>query len=179
MTLIDSSMENPPASKELSTRVTFARCHAGDFEDLLQIRITAMRESLDRLGRFCVERARRRLERSFYPAYTDFILLDGNRIGFHTFRPAPDGFHLEHFYIQPADQSKGVGSHVLRLLTARADEARMPIYLGALKESPANRFYERHGFVRTSENEWDIYYIRQPLSDPKTLTGNKGRGNNS
>ena len=153
-----------PTENDLIERVSFAPCVSTDFEELLSMRIVAMRESLERLGRFCVDRARQRLERSFYPAHTEFIHLDGKRIGFHTFRPAPDGFHLEHFYIHPSEQSNGVGSHVLRLLTARADEALMPIYLGALKESPANRFYQRHGFVRSSESEWDIYYIRPPRS---------------
>ena len=154
-------MQGPPLN-DLFERVSFAPCASTDFEELLNIRILAMRESLERLGRFCVDRARQRLERSFYPAHTEFILLDGKRIGFHTFRPAQDGFHLEHFYIHPTEQSNGIGSHVLGMLTGRADRACMPIFLGALRESPANRFYERRGFVRNSESEWDIYYIRSP-----------------
>jgi len=31
--------------------------------------------------------------------------------------------------------------------------------LGALKESDANRFYERHGFRKEREEEWDNYYV--------------------
>lgn len=26
----------------------------------------------------------------------------------------------------------------------------------------ANRFYQRHGFAKTAETEWDIYYVRKP-----------------
>src|SRR4051812_15453151 len=39
----------------------------------------------------------------------------------------------------------------------------VPIHVGALKESASNRFYERHGFLKTNESEWDIYYVRSPV----------------
>lgn len=38
----------------------------------------------------------------------------------------------------------------------------MTVSLGALRDSPSNRFYQRHGFVQTAEDEWDIYYLRAP-----------------
>jgi GNAT superfamily N-acetyltransferase len=142
--------------------ISFEPCGVDDFETLLAIRMDAMRESLERLGRFDPQRARERLERSFYPEFSRFIIADGIRIGFHTFRPAQDGFHLEHFYILPAYQSRGIGSSVLKMLIVEGEKARLPIYLGALKQSPANRFYERQGFVKNAESEWDIYYVWRP-----------------
>ena len=56
------------------------------------------------------ERARERLRKSFHPVDTRFIVVDGRRIGFYTFRHADDGFHLDHFYIHPDWQSHGIGS---------------------------------------------------------------------
>ena len=53
-----------------------------DFEDLLALRIAAMRESLERLGRFDPERARSRLQATFRPEYTWAIELEGKRVGF-------------------------------------------------------------------------------------------------
>ena len=38
----------------------------------------------------------------------------------------------------------------------------MPVRVGALRGSSSNGFYQRHGFMRTAEDEWDIYYIRMP-----------------
>jgi GNAT superfamily N-acetyltransferase len=140
----------------------FAPCSAGDFEALLAMRLEAMRESLERLGRYNPERSRERLQRSFYPELSEFILWRGQRIGFYTFRPAADGFHLEHFYLLPPHQSHGIGGRVLSKLTKQADAAGLPIFLGALKESAANRFYQRHGFEKNTESEWDIYYVRPP-----------------
>lgn len=144
----------------LSERVTFSAATAEDFEALLALRIAAMRESLERVGRFDPERARERLRQSFRPEHTSFVLLAGERIGFYAFRPAEDGFHLDHLYVHPSHQSGGIGSHVLRQLLAQADAAQKPVRLGALRESASHRFYQRHGFVQVSEDAWDIYYVR-------------------
>jgi GNAT superfamily N-acetyltransferase len=153
------------------SQLSFGRCGAGDFEVMLSIRLAAMRESLDRVGRYNPGRSRERLERSFYPEFSEFILWNGERIGFYTFRPAPDGFHLEHLYVLPSHHRRGIGSRVLERLTSEADSAGMPIFLGALKESEANHFYRRHGFEKNTESEWDIYYVRQPGLPKSTRIG--------
>ena len=49
------------------TLVTFAMAGAGDFEALVSIRIDAMRESLERMGRFDPVRARERFREGFSP----------------------------------------------------------------------------------------------------------------
>lgn len=144
----------------IPTDVSLGAVTATDFEELAALRIAAMRASLEQVGRFDPERARERLRKSFHPEHTQFILLDGQRIGFYTFRPADDGWHLDHFYIHPDWQSRGVGSVVMRRLLAQADDSRRAIHLGALRESASNRFYQRHGFTQTAEDEWDIYYVR-------------------
>lgn len=144
-----------------SANIAFIPVTANDFDSLVALRIAAMRESLERVGRFDPERARERLRSTFYPEHTQFIVLEGERIGFYTFRPLSDGFHLDHLYIHPQSQSRGVGSFVMKHLIAQAEEKQMPIHLGALKESASNRFYQRHGFVQVREDAWDIYYTRE------------------
>lgn len=143
--------------------IKFAAVSDDDFEELLALRIAAMRESLEAVGRFNPDRARERLRKSFCPEQTAFIVVDGQRIGFYTFRPADDGcFQLDHLYVHPDFQSRGIGSEVLRYLLALADASQTAVSLGALRDSPSNRFYQRHGFVQTAEDEWDIYYLRTP-----------------
>lgn len=69
---------------------------------------------------------------------------------------------LDHLYIVPAHQRRGIGAAVLRKILADADEHRMPVRVGALRGSDSNRFCERHGFVQTDEAERDIYSRREP-----------------
>lgn len=133
---------------------------AADFEALATIRVTAMRESLERLGRFDPARARDRLRQSFAPEHTQWILLDGEKIGFYALQPAPEGLCLDHLYVLPVFQNRGLGGLVLQRLIAQADEQALSIKVGALKESASNRFYQRHGFTKSGEGEWDVYYLR-------------------
>jgi len=142
------------------SRISFGEVSAGDFDEVLELRIAAMKESLQRVGRFDPERSRERLTNSFHPQFSSFILLDAGRVGFHTFRPGDEGFHLDHLYIHPLCQGLGIGSYVMSVLISHAREKRKPIRLGALRDSGANAFYERHGFKKISEEEWDIHYVR-------------------
>ena len=153
------SMMSPEPSLSTS-RISFGEVSAGDFDEVLELRIAAMKESLERVGRFDPQRARERLKDSFHPQHSRFILLDSGRIGFQTLRPTDEGFHLDHLYVHPLCQGLGIGSHVMCLLIRHANERRKPIRVGALRDSGANAFYQRHGFVKHSEEEWDIHYIR-------------------
>jgi ribosomal protein S18 acetylase RimI-like enzyme len=134
-----------------------------DAEMLVEMRILAMRESLERIGRFDPQRARDRFLASFEPSRCKFIVVDGTSVGFVQTKYAEDHISLEHFYISPERQAQGLGSMALAEVLADADAQRMPVRLGALRESASNRFYQRHGFIKTSEDEWDIYYARQPF----------------
>ncbi|MBI5258243.1 MAG: GNAT family N-acetyltransferase [Burkholderiales bacterium] len=122
-----------------------------------------MRESLERLGRYDVQRARDRLAKGFDPAHTRHIVVEGRRVGFIVLKTLSHAIRLDHFYIDPAWQGRGIGHQVMQGICAQADRAQLPVELCVLKESDANRFYLRHGFVATGEGEWDIDYVRLPL----------------
>lgn len=139
----------------------------GDFEGLLALRMAAMRESLERAGRFDPARARERLSRGFNPVYTRHIVRDGALVGFVVVIPRERDWLLDHLYIHPSAQREGIGAWVLRRVLAEADVMERAVSVTALKHSDATRFYERHGFVLEAEGEWDLYFRRpaQPASD--------------
>lgn len=145
-------------------RLAFAPVTAADFDSLAELRVAAMRASLEHLGRFDPVRARERLRNSFYPGHTHRILCDGVPVGFYTFRPVPEGLRLEHLYVHPDAQNRGIGGRVLEKLLATADTQNLPVHVGALRDSASNRFYARHGFTRVGESEWDITYRRASAS---------------
>jgi len=143
---------------------------AGDFEELLALRMRAMRESLERLGRFDVQRARERLAEGFDPCATRHIVVDGCRVGFLVLEAWPHHLRLKHFYIEPSHQGRGLGSRVMGWLIACAQASQMPLELTALKSSDANRFYQRHGFRAIGQGAWDIEYLRLPAwSDQRAV----------
>ena len=144
--------------------MALAPANDDDFEALLSLRMAAMRESLQRLGRYDAQRARERLGRAFEPAHTRHILLGAERVGFVVLLPRldarPPHLLLDHLYIAPQAQGQGVGSWVLAQVLDEADRRDLPVQVTALRLSDANRFYQRHGFSLQHETEWDLHYLR-------------------
>lgn len=133
-----------------------------DFDDMVALRIEALRESLERLGRFDPVLARERLAAGFVPEHMRHIDLGDERIGFITLRPesgpAPSALHLDHLYVRPAFQGQGIGAWALDWAKGQATGQDFDITLSALKLSDANRFYLHHGFVQVGEGEFDLHY---------------------
>lgn len=141
--------------------ITFAAATAQDGDALVALRIAAMRDSLERIGRFDPVRAGERFRVGFSPDHTQHILQDGQRIGFYVLKPDTDaGLLLDHLYIQPGHQGQGVGAAVLAHIFAQADAQALAVRVGALRASDSNRFYLRHGFALAQQGEFDNYYIR-------------------
>lgn len=138
----------------------FITTQASDFEALVAIRIEAMQESLERIGRFDPTRARERFRAGFTPEHTQYIEVDGERVGFVVIKQVDKDLLLDHLYIRPIAQGKNIGSAVLVHIFAEADSAGQSIRVGALRDSDSNRFYLRHGFQFIEQDEFDNYYIR-------------------
>ena len=123
-----------------------------------------MRPDLERLGRYDEHRVRQRLRDSFSTEHTSIILIDGELAGCVTVRPVDDGQLLEHFYLAPRYQGRGLGSTVLGTILERTDADGMPVRLNVLQGSSARRLYERHGFVVETEDPIDVFMVRLPRS---------------
>jgi GNAT superfamily N-acetyltransferase len=152
-------LRNEPEVTDISLRLSLQPVLATDFEAMLALRIDAMRPSLERVGRFDVARSRERLSAGFFPQYMQHILLDGERVGFFTLKPeGEDALRLDHLYLRSKASGQGIGAWVLSQVLAQARESGLTVKLTALKESDANRFYLRHGFVLQREDGVDLHY---------------------
>jgi len=60
----------------------------------------------------------------------------------------------------PSAQGRGIGAAVMADVLADADARGLRMRVGALRESAANRFYLRRGFVHERTSEWDEHYLR-------------------
>ncbi|WP_406197459.1 GNAT family N-acetyltransferase [Kitasatospora sp. NBC_01560] len=149
---------------------------AADVEPVAEIRADVMRADLERLGRYDAHRVRQRFRDTFSPRWTSVVEVDGALAGSVTVRPDGGGRLLEHFYLAPGHQGRGLGSAVLRALLADADAAREPVRLIVLQGSPARRLYERHGFVLESADPVDVVLVRPvPAAGPGAGGARPGR----
>jgi len=152
-----------PIEPNQPSPVTLVRAQQSDLDDLVAIRIEAMRESLERVGRFDPVRARERFVSGFEAHNTHHIEVSGERVGFVVVKHHLTELVLDHFYVRPSAQGSGIGSAVLAQIFKAADAVALPIKVGALKESASNRFYTRHGFQFVESTEFDNYYVRQSV----------------
>lgn len=153
---------------------SFRAVTEADGEALASIRVEAMRESLERIGRFDEARARARFLSRFEPAYTRAVVVAGELVGFLVVRPEGRHLLLDHLYVRPPFQGRGIGSFALAQVFAEADAKRQAVRVGALRESESNRFYTRHGFVLVEQAEYDNYYERLPTGSEKGIDPKRG-----
>jgi GNAT superfamily N-acetyltransferase len=130
-----------------------------DAQWIAELRAEVLRPDLERLGRFDPVRVRHRFLAAFEPASTRVVLVDGLAAGSIRVRAAEGSLWIEHFYLRPELQGRGVGSAVLRSQLASGPADR-PFRLNVLQGSRARTLYERHGFVVEREDAIDVFMVR-------------------
>lgn len=151
-------------------RLFFAPVGQDDFEALFDLRIAAMRESLERLGIFNLDNARKRFAGQFDPQHMQHIcadLEDGQgpqRAGLLTVVPYHDcRLKLQHLYLLPAYQNRRIGDWAMQQVQSQARRDGRAVWLEVLNQSDAIRFYERHGFVQMGGDPIDLLYQWSPV----------------
>lgn len=119
-----------------------------------------LRPDLERLGRFDPVRVRQRFLTAFDPASTRVVLVDGAAAGSIAVRADEGSLWIEHFYLSPELQGRGVGTAVLRSQLASAGPGGRPFRLNVLAGSRAQPLYERHGFVVERADAIDVFMVR-------------------
>lgn len=147
--------------KETAINIELHQAKAEDFEELVNIRIAAMRESLEKVGRFDPDRARSRLLKDFEINFTKCFLYGITIVGFMIVKVENEEIILKHLYIDPRFQNMGIGKYVIGRVIRQGEEEKRTIRLITLKESRANRFYVKNGFEQVDSIEYDNVYIRQ------------------
>lgn len=142
----------------MTTAFTLRPVEEADFEPLLDLSIRVLRADLDRVGRFDPDRRRARMRAGFDPAALSAILCDGRLAGCIAAVPAGDHVEVHSFYLDPAAQGRGLGAAVFAALAAR--HPGQPVRIEVLKGSAVHRFWEKQGFVRTGEQDFDWLYER-------------------
>ncbi|MBN1161284.1 MAG: GNAT family N-acetyltransferase [Dehalococcoidales bacterium] len=95
----------------------------------------------------------------------DIILYNNKPIGSICVWNDKEAIYIERFYILPAYQNKGIGSHLVKTILDRADKEGLIARLHVLKINPAISLYKRHGYVITDEDEIMYRMERKPAVD--------------
>lgn len=133
-----------------------------DPSELAEIRVEAMKPSLEAVGRFDPQRARKRFLDSYDPKDTKIIHIGDDLVGFYVVREHVDHLYLDHIYIRPMHQGSGLGRQLVKAIQEQARARLLPVQLVALRESPANDFYLSCGFVLDRSDDLDNYYTWRP-----------------
>lgn len=134
-----------------------------DIEWLVELRAVVMRRDLERVGVYDPVRVRRRFRDGYVPGNTRIVIADdGREIGCIAVREEADAHWIEHFYLEPGSQGRGIGTAVLGQVLAELP-AEKPVRLNVLQRSPAGRLYARHGFELEDEDAVDRWMVRRPV----------------
>ncbi|WP_346189033.1 GNAT family N-acetyltransferase [Rubritalea halochordaticola] len=98
----------------------------------------------------------------FAPESSSIIQEGGEDIGLLVVVEREDGFYIRDILLKPEWQGRGIGSHLLRQVLAKADRKGWQVRLRVLKGNPAIRLYHRLGFTEEEELE-NCYQLVRPL----------------
>ena len=145
-------------SANLAANWTLRAAATGDAHWIAELRAVVLKPDLERLGRFDHVRVRQRFLAAFAPAATLVITVDGRDAGSIAVRAEDDSRWIEHFYLTPELQGRGIGSAVLKsqLACGKGRQFR----LNVLQGSRAQMLYERYGFAVEHQDAVDIFMLR-------------------
>lgn len=73
--------------------------------------------------------------------------------------------HIVDFTLLAEHRNQGIGSHVMKELTDRADSGGVPIQTRITPIELSGPFLERHGFTVLKDEESNLLYERQPAGE--------------
>lgn len=92
----------------------------------------------------------------------EIVVYDGVDIGTVEFVRGEADYHVGELYLLPGYQRRGIGTRILRRLTAVADAEAVPVRLEVIRINPARSLYERHGFEICGVTETHYLMRRAP-----------------
>ncbi len=136
--------------------IDFEPVNENDFGAVFAFYSAAM---LPELGNSNLQVARSKLEATYDPIATRFIICEGERVGVETSYPeGEDLWRLAHLHILPQYQRQGIGSQALDYVKIEAQIAQRHVLVNVLRNGSAHAFFERHGFVQCGSSDAELQF---------------------
>ena len=149
------------ASLEISLR----RAEPRDSDFAFQVLERSMRAYVEATwGIWSEAQARIRTSADAISGRSQIVQLGSQPIGLLCVDRLSKHLQLDQLYLLPERQRKGIGAKVLELVLSESHELGLPVRLRVLRVNPAKRFYERHGFIVTSETPERLFMERTPAT---------------
>jgi len=134
---------------------------AEDYEFLLDLQLTTMRECVEATWGWIEEDQRNRFRERFAPGNGQVIVFDGKDVGFVLVEEKGDELFLAEIQIAHDMQDRGIGSAVVRDLIEKAMGMNLLLVLTVLRANRAKKLYDRLGFQVVNEDD-EGFYMRWP-----------------
>lgn len=149
-----------------SVEISLRRAEPRDSDFAFQVLERTMRAYAERTwGTWSETQARDRTSADAVSGRSQIIQLGSDPVGLLCVDRLSTHLQLDQLYLLPECQRKGIGAKVLQLVLSESHALRLPVRLRVLRVNPAKRFYERHGFIVTSETPERLFMERKPTTE--------------
>jgi ribosomal protein S18 acetylase RimI-like enzyme len=141
--------------------ITTRKATPEDRDFLWQLKVASLREYVEKIYGWDDAVQKKFFENSFHPEAIRIIQLEDQDVGMVELRQRADDYFLARIEILPAFQRRGIGSTIIKRITAGVRPSGKPLRLQVFKINPAQSLYARLGFVITGETETH-YHMELP-----------------
>ena len=136
-----------------ATTYTLRHATADDYAFLEALHTATMRDVVTRVWGWDAAIQEALFRRSFDPARSQIVVVDGQDAGVFALEKRDDAWFLANIEIAPGYQSRGLGAQLIGSILSEAHAAGLPVTLQVLKINRARSLYERLGFAVTGSTE--------------------------
>ncbi|WP_199244039.1 GNAT family N-acetyltransferase [Bacterioplanes sanyensis] len=124
---------------------------------------------VDRVFGWYDDDQRQRLRDEYQPEWFQWVLVDGNKVGFVCFRTYQQALHLHLIVLDASYQGRGLGKQVMAAIHAMAVSQHQDVTLSCFKcNERALALYHSLGYSTTDEDDYFLslrWHHRAELSD--------------
>lgn len=129
---------------------------SGDKDFLWKLKVASMRQYVEAVYGWDDTIQYGFFEKNFRPEGIQVIQYDGKDIGMFEYTERTEDWFLARIEIIPSFQGKGIGTTVIQQIIGHISNTGKPLRLQVFKINPAQKLYERIGFIRTGETQTHI-----------------------
>ena len=140
-------------------KITYRQATQDDYQFLYELKVASMRDYVDQVYGWDDAFQEEFFEKDFRADDLTIIQVDGRDLGMYELSKDKEGLFIKRIEIHPESQNKGIGSQVIQHILSENESTSA--WLMVFKINPAQKLYERLGFVKADETDTHFKMIRQ------------------